>query len=532
MIIITSAAYVDPELVSDIGLLPPAFLPVGNRRLYELQVELLREWFHDQDIFLSLPKCFSFEPQDAKALGDLNIKLIRVDGDLSLGASIEQVWEEIGIQDEPLTILHGDTLFRNCPAPELDSLTVHENRGFYLRADLETGRELNQARVGQNKWIDSDNEVASGCFRFSEPKHFISNLNACGHDFMVAVDEYFLCHDMATLRMGEWLDFGHLNSYYQSRTRLTTERAFNSLKIVQGQVLKVSQSMADKTKCEAFWFDKLPPRLRMFTPQFLGPEVNGYRLEYLHLMPLSDLLVYGRLSDRSWSYIFKKIREMLDAFKKHDYDNFSVTSVKQAQNLYAEKTFARIHQYYVDTSSENKTYSVMTANGLEKMTLLQVAKETLRYIPDVAQSDIGIIHGDLCFSNILFDTRAVSIKCIDPRGYLDGYEPTLFGDVRYDLAKLYHSVIGSYDFAVSGRLAPFLDDDPSFLNSGTPLPIRERFEELVLEPSGYTTTEIHAICTLLFLSMLPLHFDSPARQRQFIGIALSLAGELFSGLRS
>ena len=39
--IITSAAYTGPDFVSTFGLLPPAFLPVGNKRLYEIQASLI-----------------------------------------------------------------------------------------------------------------------------------------------------------------------------------------------------------------------------------------------------------------------------------------------------------------------------------------------------------------------------------------------------------------------------------------------------------------------------------------------------------
>ena len=34
MLLIMSAAYVDQELQSEFGLIPPAFLPVGNKPLY------------------------------------------------------------------------------------------------------------------------------------------------------------------------------------------------------------------------------------------------------------------------------------------------------------------------------------------------------------------------------------------------------------------------------------------------------------------------------------------------------------------
>eukprot|EP01034_Spumella_vulgaris_P006135 gene6135-biopygen5401 len=55
----------------------------------------------------------------------------------------------------------------------------------------------------------------------------------------------------------------------------------------------------------------------------------------------------------------------------------------------------------------------------------------------------GVMHGDLCFSNILFDTRSDCIKLIDPRGLNFRDEPRLVGDLRYDLR--------THQFALAGE---------------------------------------------------------------------------------
>jgi hypothetical protein len=52
--LITSASYVADELAAEFGLLPPAFLPVGHNRLYDLQVGILGDGVH-----LTLPQSFA-----------------------------------------------------------------------------------------------------------------------------------------------------------------------------------------------------------------------------------------------------------------------------------------------------------------------------------------------------------------------------------------------------------------------------------------------------------------------------------------
>ncbi len=53
-----------------------------------------------------------------------------------------------------------------------------------------------------------------------------------------------------------------------------------------------------------------------------------------------------------------------------------------------------------------------------------------------------LLHGDCTFSNLML-RHGVEPVLIDPRGYF-GYTE-LYGDVAYDWAKLYYSIVGNYD---------------------------------------------------------------------------------------
>ncbi|MEY2621805.1 MAG: hypothetical protein RIT26_1625, partial [Pseudomonadota bacterium] len=55
MIIIASGAMIASEFQAEIGRIPPAFLPLGHKRLYEHQVNHLRQSFSDEQIFMSIP---------------------------------------------------------------------------------------------------------------------------------------------------------------------------------------------------------------------------------------------------------------------------------------------------------------------------------------------------------------------------------------------------------------------------------------------------------------------------------------------
>jgi hypothetical protein len=137
-----------------------------------------------------------------------------------------------------------------------------------------------------------------------------------------------------------------------------------------------------------------------------------------------------------------------------------------------------------------------------------------------------VIHGDFCFSNILFDIGHQIIRLIDPRG---SFGPKgIYGDARYDIAKLRHSVCGLYDYIVAdmfeleeadGRFSSTL-----FVN-GTPRMVGAMFDRLVVD-AGYDLDEIRLIEGLLFISMIPLHQGHASRQRLMFLTGLTLLNEV------
>ena len=134
-----------------------------------------------------------------------------------------------------------------------------------------------------------------------------------------------------------------------------------------------------------------------------------------------------------------------------------------------------------------------------------------------------IIHGDYCFSNILFDSSNYIFKLIDPRGRLNA-EATIYGDPRYDIAKLRHSVVGLYDFIVQG-LFKLTEKDTEFeykILTTNDYKILEEIFDKYLSINGFNVQEIKFIEGLLFLSMIPLHKDNFDRQKVFYLKAIEL----------
>jgi hypothetical protein len=139
-----------------------------------------------------------------------------------------------------------------------------------------------------------------------------------------------------------------------------------------------------------------------------------------------------------------------------------------------------------------------------------------------------VLHGDLCLSNILFESRLGRIKVIDPRGLNARGKFSFYGDLRYDLAKLTHSVVGLYDHILAGAYYLERKYSSDFCSFELEIHIDERvksvqnaFIDREFLP-GLKPLDVIPITILLFISMLPLHADEPRRQDALLANALRL----------
>ena len=129
--------------------------------------------------------------------------------------------------------------------------------------------------------------------------------------------------------------------------------------------------------------------------------------------------------------------------------------------------------------------------------------------------NFSIIHGDLCFSNIMVDSNLSFIKVIDPRGKFGAFD--LYGDQRYEMAKLFHSVDGKYDYIIKELFDVEFDEDNVSLAYGihekkNSFDLYKVFMETFHEEIGGKIKKIELIESLLFLSMIPLHNESFKQQ--------------------
>ncbi|HHE3575765.1 phosphotransferase [Pasteurella multocida] len=513
MIIINSAAYVIPEFRNEFGLIPPSFLPIGNKKLLSFQIDALRQNFPSENkIILSLPAQFTPSLDDYKLMTSLNIEPVFVEEGISLGMALLYLLNTVEYDNnDTLRLLHGDTLLNTFPL-EKDCIALARTQDDYAW-------EFESNAHNQLVWC--------GYFAFSSIRNFIRRLAKTQGDFTSAIHQYSKEIKCVSKEIEGWLDLGHINTYFRSRAAITTQRAFNDLKINNGVVWK-SGTPPKKIEAEANWFQNLPVNLKRFAPQLIQSGLNDnkpfYETEYLPYLPLNEIFVHGENPPVFWENILGLISQYMNESQKVisiTKDNLSKIHLDSI-SLYKDKTFERLESY---SSLVGINLDIPTKyDGVEQPSLRDIATECIKAtlsLPEVP----SIVHGDLCLSNIMYDSRGNNIKVIDPRGMNTKQEFTLYGNQSYDLAKLCHSFIGLYDFIIA---------DSFNIEKSTELGIKltfnidkrlEEIQELFMNKKllpNINNNEIIPATILLFLSMIPLHFDKPNRQEAMLANALRL----------
>ncbi|MBO9330459.1 capsular biosynthesis protein [Achromobacter xylosoxidans] len=125
-------------------------------------------------------------------------------------------------------------------------------------------------------------------------------------------------------------------------------------------------------------------------------------------------------------------------------------------------------------------------------------------------------HGDLCFSNILYGRAEGTMKFIDARG--GSRIEDLYMPAYYDIAKLSHSIEGSYDYINAGLFRIELDDAnrPRLVVKAGDHSAYVRGFRKHCQEAGFVPRIVRLFEASLFISMTPLHSESPLKVLAFL----------------
>lgn len=312
----------------------------------------------------------------------------------------------------------------------------------------------------------------------------------------------------------QWYDFGHIDYFNLAKQKLLQSRYFNSLTIdpVRGTITKTSEK-SDKLMDELNWYKALPQKLKIFSPRLeeieTGEKVTITQ-EYYGYPNLAELYVFGDLALTVWKNALQRLMDIQKLFRQET----GPVHADDVWDMYHVKTNQRLDELSQQPGWKKRLeVETLIINGKPCRNFSQLAKPIEALLSRLRESCSGsIIHGDYCFSNILYDLNTQVVRLIDPRGSFG--QQKLYGDPRYDIAKLRHSIAGRYDFIIADLFKveeknaeyTFEVVEPEVYS-----PLVKYFDALI-QTYGYAPDEVRLIEGLLFISMVPLHRDSPYRQ--------------------
>lgn len=512
MIVILSAQFVGESLRSEVGELPVSFIPLANRRLYAYQVEMLRQAFPDRPILMTFPEGFRVSDAERIWISKQGVKLVALERVSSTGEELAEVLARVCFDGQIITFLLGGCLPLELPI-EPDMVCLFET-------DLEP--DLPVEAYGSEQDL-----VWSGLFSVSRPEVFARCLEEESLDYFRAVKRYSFRQKVEYPRIGQCFILTNSACYFQARSSFTTERSFNRLKITH-TVLKKFSSNSEKIRAEAYWFDNAPAHLQRFTPKFLGEGIEDeayfYSTEFLGAVPLNESFVFGRQTVVFWKRVFMKLSTFLEASRAIEVPACAEGSKNEA--LFVNKAHSRLEDFIQQTEFDADAKLVF--NDINLPTLRQILADSSAHLMTLSDFP-AFVHGDLCLSNILYDSRMRTIKLIDPRGVDENGEQMIYGSQLYDIAKLAHSILGLYDHIVAGQYELSVDGEFFYLRifySDDVEETQRAFRQHCFVP-GLSAEMIEKTLPLLFIAMLPLHADSVSRQTALLANAMRLYAEAF-----
>ena len=300
----------------------------------------------------------------------------------------------------------------------------------------------------------------------------------------------------------DWFDFGELDTYNTNRKKIYQCRYFNSIYYDDDLVHKTSDSNKQKIQREIFWYLALPNKLKKFTPRLVSYNLDdtnpSYSMEYCNGTTLQELWLYSNFKDEMWIKIIDNVISIINSFKdlsnKNTIDFYSFIKNQLKSRVDIDEFFSG----GVIEINKN-SYNLVELKEFFNNYLLE-CKDRFENV------DANICHGDMVFSNIIYDISTDNIKLIDPRGNFCGN--ILYGDVRYDIAKLTQCIIGDYDYIVNDLCVLSKNGYKIFLNKNNKL--KEYLFDYIT--NGFNKNDIMFLTAIQFMTMIKLHSENIKHQ--------------------
>ena len=538
-VLILSAGKIEKELEKIFGNIPSGLIPLnGKPVIFRIIDKLLDEGFRKISITVGYKKEIIQEIISKQYKKKVELEFISVEFDKPPGNSIKTSMNYC--LEEKLLIILGDTLIDN----NLTELVGKENSFVLISQKFDNPKnwcvitqkdqKIDEIFDKEKNLVKNDKHyVLVGGYFFNDAKLLRQTLEDIDGEEKLEissiVEKYKNENDVTVELAEQWHDVGHLENYFSTKQFLLKARYFNSLQFDDSAetVTKKSENR-EKLINEINWYKKIPKEILKLVPKILDSDVsdNPYiKLEYVKYPTLADIWLYSNFSSDVWVKIMDDLFEIIYEFNRyHEY-----VTIQDYNLIYFEKTVQRINELIKSNGLFKEIFhkNFILINGKEFKNWPAIRDEIKLKIKDLyKKEDNCLIHGDLYFSNILYDSKDKNFKLIDPRGK---WGQGISGDLKYDVAKIRHSVVGGFDTITNGLYsATYNEKNGIMFDAYKPKNYQVICEKLDSQiKQRWNVDEIKMIEGLLFISMLPLHKDDLERQLALYSIGIQRLNEIF-----
>lgn len=323
-----------------------------------------------------------------------------------------------------------------------------------------------------------------------------------------------------------FMDLAVQNNFISFITGGFEARFFNALEGDEYTVTKRSNKI-QKIKSEYNFYYLLPEHMKMwFVMPFKYNETAdsaSYTMERYHMTDIAIRFVHGAVSMEELDTILSKLFRFFITREKKQVDTQKADMIRD--ELYVHKLKLRMEE--LKQTEHYGQFNKLIASGTKYAGIDDIVARYLALYEKLKDTEdyLAVGHGDLCFSNILYNNEAQVLRLIDPKGAMQ--EEEIYTNPYYDLAKLSHSICGSYDFFNSGLYQIILEENMQFkleIDTDNRACI-SLFKKYLLENKfAYKTVRLYEAG--LFLSMLPYHMDRPGKVFAFLLNAIHILDEV------
>ena len=238
------------------------------------------------------------------------------------------------------------------------------------------------------------------------------------------------------LNMYGGLEIGTMLSYFQNELNKPKCRPFNKMEFKGDIVLKyaINEQGRKLAADEIAWYKKVIE---------LGynniPKIYGFDPLVMEKIKGENIFEYAFLTKGFKKALLTKIVEVL-----HNLHNLAPTIPANPDDCeinYITKTFDRLSTVKELVPFAKDEFVII--NSKKCTNIFAIKDKIIEAARKMYPNEFHLIHGDCTFHNMMIETDGVRPVLIDPRGYFG--KSKFYGDVYYDWAKLYYSVVGDYD---------------------------------------------------------------------------------------